>query len=271
MIFFNDVSNNIIKLPVNYLVAKKIKILVSATILSWCGVRVWQIHNSVKPGTGIDRTFLKQAMKKLSINIVFLPFFLPVVFTSWQKFDDKKVESNKIKVVRALAGANSKTAITRWTADAANAQINFVVGGPFGKVHGRLGGLKSLIQFDQDNLSASSFTASVNPKSIRTGIGLRNHDLQKEKFFDSNKYPLISFQSEKIQKTGTAYNAIGSLTIKGVTRPVQIPFTFTEKGNSGLFKGSFTIHREDFGVGNKGGSVGNDVDITLEVPVSKTK
>jgi len=220
---------------------------------------------------GLIDNFLKQDMKKLSLNIIFLSFFLPVVLTSWQKSHEKKEEGNKIKVVRILTGFDSKTAITRWNADAANAQINFVVGGPFGKVHGKLGGLKSAIQFDENNLTASSFSASVDPKSINTGIGLRNHDLQKEKFFDSDKYPIISFHSEKIQKTGTAYNAIGSLTIKGVTRPVQIPFTFTEKGNSGLFKGSFTIHREDFGVGNKGGSVGNDVDINLEVPVSKTK
>jgi polyisoprenoid-binding protein YceI len=96
-------------------------------------------------------------MKKLSLNIIFLSFFLPVVLTSWQKSHEKDEEGNKIKVVRTLTGLDSKTAITRWNADAANAQINFVVGGPFGKVHGKLGGLKSAIQFDENNLTASSF------------------------------------------------------------------------------------------------------------------
>jgi len=221
-------------------------------------------------------------MKKLfSINVMLLSFLLPVIISSFEYADVRIKESKKIEIEPALAGHNikandgtendSKTVITSWNADPSKAEINFEVSGPFGKVHGSLSGLKSTIQFDEKNLAASSFRASVDPKSISTGIGLRNHDLQKEKFLDSDNHPLISFQSEKIVKTGTGYKAIGSLTIKGVTRPVEIPFTFTEKVDSGLFKGSFTIHREDFSVGNKGGSVGNEIDINLEVPVTKSK
>jgi polyisoprenoid-binding protein YceI len=221
-------------------------------------------------------------MKKLfSINVILLSFFLPVISNSFGDSYTRKEETKKIEVDLALTGYvrqsndgaedDSKTAATSWNADASKAQINFEVSGPFGKVHGSLSGLKSTILFDENNLASSSFRASVDPKSIRTGIGLRNRDLQKEKFLDSDNHPLISFHSEKIVKSGTGYKAIGSLTIKGVTKPVEIPFTFTEKAGSGLFKGAFTIHREDFGVGNKGGSVGKDVDITLEVPVTKSK
>ena len=221
-------------------------------------------------------------MKKLfSINIILLSFFLPVISSPFQDSYARKEETKKIEVdlsatgyVRQSfddAGDVSKPTATSWNADASKAQINFEVSGPFGKVHGHLSGLKSAIQFDANNQAASSFRASVDPKSISTGIGLRNRDLQKEKFLDSDNHPLISFHSEKIVKSGTGYKAIGSLTIKGVTRPVEIPFTFTEKANSGIFKGGFTIHREDFGVGNKGGSVGKDVDVTLEVPVTKSK
>jgi polyisoprenoid-binding protein YceI len=57
--------------------------------------------------------------------------------------------------------------------------------------------------------------------------------------------------------------------MKGVTRPVHIPFTFSPSGNRGVFKGEFLINREDFGIGNKGGSVGDNVTISLEVPVTK--
>ncbi len=209
-------------------------------------------------------------MKKLfSINVIFLLLLLNGIITSIN--DETKQETSTVEVASAISSHKSNTAITRWYANAPKAQINFAVDGPFGKVHGKLSDLKSTIQFDENNLAASSLKASVDPKSIKTGIGLRNRDLQKEKFLDSDNHPLISFQSNKIIKSGTSYKAIGGLTIKGVTRTVEIPFTFTEKANSGVFKGAFTIHREDFGVGKKGGTVGNEIDITLEVPVIKPK
>jgi len=210
-------------------------------------------------------------MKNLfSINVIVVSLFLAGLVSSFQDPSTRKKETHKIEIGPALADNNAIRSVSRWHADAPKAQIKFTIDGPFGNVHGKLGDLKSTIQFDENNLAASSFKASVDPKSISTGIGLRNRDLQKEKFLDSDRYPLISFQSGKIVKNGTGYKAIGSLTIKGVTRQVEIPFTFTEKASTGVFKGYFTIHREDFGVGNKGGSVGNEIDITLEVPVTKS-
>jgi polyisoprenoid-binding protein YceI len=157
----------------------------------------------------------------------------------------------------------------RWHANASKSQITFTVKGIFGAVHGKLSGLKSSIIFDENNLRTSSITASVDPKTIKTGIKLRDKDLQKEKFLNSDNFPIIRFRSEKIQKKGNGYVAVGDLTIKGTTRRIEIPFIFSEKGNSGVFKSNFDIQRQDFKVGKKGGSVGNTIRINLEVPVTK--
>ena len=162
-----------------------------------------------------------------------------------------------------------KATVQKWNVNAAEAQIKFSVKGPFGTVDGSMGNLKSTILFDKDNLAASSISASTDSKSISTGIKLRNNDLQKEKYLNSDKYPLLSFQSDKIQKSGTGYVAIGNLTIKGVSKKIEIPFSFTEKGNTGVFKGSFSIQRQDYGIGKEGGSIGNTISIDLEVPVTK--
>jgi polyisoprenoid-binding protein YceI len=59
------------------------------------------------------------------------------------------------------------------------------------------------------------------------------------------------------------------LTIKGVTKPVIIAFSFTPAGNGGLFMSQFTLNREDFGLGKSGGSVAKEVSVKLEVPVNK--
>jgi len=160
-----------------------------------------------------------------------------------------------------------------WTADASKAKVQFTVKGPFpfGTVHGNFSGLKATIRWDANDLAGSAISASVDAKTVSTGIGLRNRDLRtKEEWLDTDKYPQISWKSSKIEKASSSgYKALGELTLKGTTRQVEIPFTFEGTGNSGVFKGKFNINREDFKVGKPGGSVGSTVTIELEIPVRK--
>ena len=160
---------------------------------------------------------------------------------------------------------------SNWKADPAKAKVGFSVKGPFGTVHGNFTGLKSTIKFDEHDLGGSSVEASVDAKTVSTGIGLRNHDVrEKEQYLDANKYPEISFHSKKIAKTKKGFSAEGELTLKGISRPVQIPFTFSPGGgNAGVFKGAFSFKREDFHIGKPGGSIGDVITISLEVPVTK--
>jgi polyisoprenoid-binding protein YceI len=215
----------------------------------------------------------------MAIRKIGLPFFILLLIFSCKdsaekksnrKNDEVSSETKKDTVTKKdIPPSTEKSIAKKWNAKASAAQIKFSVKGPFGTVHGNLNGLRSTIVFEKDNLAASSFSARVDSKSISTGIKLRNSDLQKEKYLDSDKYPSISFQSDKIQKSGIGYKAIGDLTIKGVTKSIEIPFTFSEKGNDGVFKGSFTLQRQDYGVGKSGGSIGSPVTIDLEVSVTK--
>ncbi len=158
-----------------------------------------------------------------------------------------------------------------WKADTANSKINFTVHGPFGTVHGSFTGLETTIKFNEKDLSGSSITASIDAKSVSTGVSLRNSDLRnKEEWLNTDKYPRISFKSKKIEKTASGFKASGDLTIKGITKPVDIPFTFTNKETSGVFAGQFIIKRSDYNLGKPGGSVGSDITIILTVPVKNS-
>jgi polyisoprenoid-binding protein YceI len=162
------------------------------------------------------------------------------------------------------------TYITNWTVDTAKSKVTFTANGPLGKVDGSFGGLKTNIQFDENNLAASSIHASIEVNTIETGIGLRNKDLRdKPEWFDAAKYPQLTIQSKAIKKLDSGYKMDADLTIKGVTKPVIIAFSFTPAGNGGLFMSQFTLNREDFGLGKSGGSVAKEVSVKLEVPVNK--
>ena len=165
-------------------------------------------------------------------------------------------------IVFVMQGASN------WKADTANAKVTFTVHGPFGTVHGSFTGLEATINFNEKSLSTSSIVASIDAKTVSTGVGLRNSDLRNEEvWLNTDKYPRITFKSKKIEKTADGYKASGEMMIKAVTKPVEIPFTFTGKDATGLFKGQFTIKREDYNVGKPGGSVGDVITILLSVPV----
>ena len=178
----------------------------------------------------------------------------------------KRMEMSLLTIV--VAGT---LLVTNWKADTEKAKIGFSVTGLFGTVHGSFTGLQTTILFDEKDLAGSSISASVDAKTVATGIGLRNHHVrEEEQFLDANKYPKISFRSKKIVKTAGGFIADGELTIKTVTKPVQIAFTFRADGaNAGVFTGDFSIKRLDYNIGKPGGSIGEVITINLEVPVTK--
>lgn len=168
-----------------------------------------------------------------------------------------------------IVAAGILTAST-WTVDTANAKVAFSVDGPFGTVHGTFTGLQASIRFDPDDLAGSSIEASVDAATVSSGIGLRNHHLRnEEQWLNTDKYPRITFQSTRFEKMATGYKVTGKLTLKTVTRPVDIPFTFARSGNTGEFKGEFSFKRLDFDLGKPGGTVGEVITIDLDIPVKK--
>jgi polyisoprenoid-binding protein YceI len=179
----------------------------------------------------------------------------------------------KLKILIAVVSVVAVlgfTSVRNWNVDTLKAKIKFDIGGPFGTVHGSFSGLKATILFNENDLAGSSILASIDAKTVSTGIGLRNRDLRKKEIWlNTEKFPLISFHSRKIQKTSSGYKVVGDLTMKGTTKPIEIPFTFTNKGNTGLFKGHFNVKRRDYNLGKEGGSVGKIMTVMLEVPVKK--
>lgn len=113
------------------------------------------------------------------------------------------------------------------------------------------GGFKSFaVSFDP---VAGKLEVVVDMRSLDTGDQQRNALLAGNDFFDVAQYPRSRFTASRIEKTATGYQAVGSLTLRGVTRNVTIPFTWRTapvQGHSvGYLSGQTTLQRLDFGVG----------------------
>jgi polyisoprenoid-binding protein YceI len=143
-------------------------------------------------------------------------------------------------------------------------------------VRGSFGDVSGVIVYDEKEPSKSSVTAIIKTASINTGNESRDKDLRSNPtLFDVAKYPEMKFQSERVEKRGEQWVAIGTLTIKDVSRKVELPFTVakieTPQGTRLGVTSEFKLNRQEYGVtwnrtlDNGGLVVSNEVKIELSV------
>lgn len=139
------------------------------------------------------------------------------------------------------------------------------------KTEGEFKGLKGTIVFDPNNLGNSILNAMINAATINTDNNARDKHLRKADYFNTEKFPQISFTSTKISKTSVAniFNTTGNLTIKGTTKTIDFNFVATPSSNGYLLKGEFVINRRDFKVGGNSISLSDNLTVLLEVKAVK--
>ncbi|MCI0452520.1 MAG: YceI family protein [Candidatus Latescibacteria bacterium] len=181
----------------------------------------------------------------------------------------------------AAACAPAAHAQDAYTIDPVHSSIGFKVKHMMvSDVKGAFDSSSGTINFDPKNIENSSVEVTIDATSISTRNEKRDGHLKSPDFFDVEKHPTITFKSKKIAKKGDGYVATGDLTIRGVTKEVELPFTLNgpvSAGNASIIgiSAATEINRQDFGVSwNKtldaGGVVVSDkVRIELEVEAKK--
>jgi len=135
-------------------------------------------------------------------------------------------------------------------------------------VDGSFGGLQVDAQFDPADLPKSNISASVDAGTINSDNSSRDDHLKGEDFFDVAHYPKITLKSVTFKhKSGNNYTGQFNLTIKGKTKLVDIPFTFSQKGNTLAFKASFKLNRLDFGVGDSSLVLADEATVNIDTEV----
>lgn len=148
--------------------------------------------------------------------------------------------------------------------DSENA-VTFVIKNLGINTKGELSGLRGSIEWNEENPTESKFTVSVAVNSINTGIDTRDNHLKREEYFNAEKYPEIKIISSSIAKSNDGYVMNSVVTIKGITKNVTFPFAVEKKADSYLFSGKFSINRRDFGVGGNSVTMGDNVEVALNV------
>jgi polyisoprenoid-binding protein YceI len=172
-------------------------------------------------------------------------------------------------LVATLAVFASPVWAATYEIDAAHSSVSFKVGHLVGNVRGQFDKFSGTVDYDEKNIEASKVNVQIEAASINTGNADRDKHLRGEDFFDIAKYPDITF----VSKRADAQKLVGDLTMHGVTKEIEIPYTM-----GGLVKdpwgkqrlggsGALTIDRRDFGIkyDPTGLTIKNDVKIELEI------
>jgi polyisoprenoid-binding protein YceI len=181
------------------------------------------------------------------------------------------MKKTTLMIVAAIALVSSAfTAITEWIADEKTSSVKWEI--PAGNKTGIFEKMAAQIEFDKKNLAAAKISAVVMANSIQGGNDKMNEHLKSPDYFDTEKFPKITFVSTEVSAKDSWYIAKGRLSMKDSTKVIEFPFTFTEEGSSkGTFSGTMTINSSDYGVmkanPNKPGM--DKVIIYLNVPVIK--
>ncbi|MEM6346288.1 MAG: YceI family protein [Bacteroidota bacterium] len=153
---------------------------------------------------------------------------------------------------------------TTYQLNSGSAAVTFEINNMGVAVDGSLSNPSGTVIFDPNDLVGSSINTSVQVNTIDTGIEVRDKDLKKAEYFDVAKYPNISFVSSSITKNGSGYQAKGTLSIKGKSKEISIPFTV----ENDVFKGKFNIDRLDFHVGEDSWILSDEVRVKFNLPVT---
>jgi len=179
-----------------------------------------------------------------------------------------------------LLACGSALAADEFKIDRNHSSVNFTVTHmTLSTVHGRFTDFEGKIIYDDKDPSKSSVSVTIKTASITTDVEARDKHLKSPDFFDAANFPEIIFQSKSVEKKGHGFVAHGTLTIRGVSKDVDLPFTLAGPVNAGKVtllaaNAALTINRQDFGVAwnkpfNNGFAVSNEVRIELNIEANQ--
>jgi polyisoprenoid-binding protein YceI len=164
-----------------------------------------------------------------------------------------------------------------WTIDPSHSEVGFSVRHlAVSKVKGQFESFDGTLTIAADPLQ-STVEASIDLSSITTRDAQRDEHLRSGDFFNVDASPKMTFRSTAVTPSGSDYKLVGDLTIKDVTKPVELELEFNGispdpwGGTRSGFSATGEINRKDFGIDfniplDGGGFViGDKIKLFLEV------
>ena len=187
--------------------------------------------------------------------------------------EDKVKVLETVVVVEEVMKSNTAELQGVWLLDASHSYVDFSIRHFLAKSKGSFQKIQGVIDFSD----TPSMNVTIDVESINTSNENRDSHLRSDEYFDTAKFPTMTFVSKRFNNTGNGMIVTGDLTIKDITKEIEFPLIYLGKQDTGrgypsaAFEGEITIKRTEFGVGKEGVSLGDEVTIEFSLELNPKK
>lgn len=186
---------------------------------------------------------------------------------------------NALKKVLALLGlcvaalAHSAPAAD-WKIDPAGSKLEFVATFEKAPVPGVFREFDARLRFDPEKPAGGSLDVTIRVTSADMNVADVNKEIGGKDWFDYAGFPQAEFHSTDLRRVGgDRYLARGTLSLKGMKQPLEVPFAWTASADAAVMEGEFAVKRGAFGIGAgewaKSEAIGADVKVKFRVKLRK--
>lgn len=174
-------------------------------------------------------------------------------------------------ILALLVAWPAQAAPSAWTIDKAASKVVLSSAFDGEPIKGTFRRWDAQIRFDPKDLAHSSVRVTLDTASIASGDADQEAALPARVWFWSEKYPQATFVTRSFKSLGgQRYAAMGDLTIRGVTKPLTLPFTLAITGDTAKMNATVDVNRLAFGVGQDEWKSTEVIPGTVKVTIALT-
>jgi polyisoprenoid-binding protein YceI len=164
--------------------------------------------------------------------------------------------------------------------------VQFSLDAPLESITGTGTGISGSVTFDPAQPAATKGKITLDTKSLTVGNPMMADHLRGGNWLDVANHPAITFETVSLSNVRTQGNVVtadvaGKLTVKGVTKDIKVPVSFTHlpdklgarvndpkvKGDLLVLRANFAINRADFGIqaGKNTDKVAEAIQLSLSI------
>jgi polyisoprenoid-binding protein YceI len=162
--------------------------------------------------------------------------------------------------------------------------VVFKLDAPLEAIQGSASGISGSVTFDPESGSCKQGKLVVSTASLHVPNPMMKQHLHGGQWMDVAKHPEITFETRELRNVKvsggtTTADAVGTLTIKGVSREITAPVKLTYlkdklgqrvpnlKGDLLVLRSTFAINRSDFGINPEApqDKVADEIQLTLSI------
>lgn len=137
-----------------------------------------------------------------------------------------------------------------WNVASPDSYIGFVAAYDDIPFEARFRSFEAEIEFSADDLDSASFDVHIETDSLDSNSPDRDSGMKEQEWFATGKFPAARFQATRFERiSDKQYQAIGQLTVKDVSRTIEVPFTWEQSGDEATLTAETRLKRGDFNIG----------------------